>query len=167
MTDRPPSNTPHSATPRWLRVIFLISLALNLIVAGVVIGTVFGGMDIGKRNASLRPLNMPYTRAVSAQDRGALMKSLQRELRTERPTRSDIREDYTRALDILRADPFQPDVLAKHFETQVDRSQKRIAAGQRVLLSYLNGLSSEEREAYATRLEEALQRPERGDRPRH
>ncbi|MCC1492179.1 periplasmic heavy metal sensor [Cognatishimia sp. F0-27] len=156
------NDTPPRAVRRWTRYLLIGSLALNLLILGAVAGfLVRGGPGIGPRDA--RDPVAPYTRALTETQRDDLRRSLRRnflvedrETRTER--RAGILEDYRDALTTLRADPFDPDPLRVVLDRQSARGEDRRRKGQEALAQYLAGLSSEERKAFADRLEQEISR---------
>ena len=66
-----PDKSTSARTPLWLRIIFFLSLALNLLVAGLVIGHMLGdGPD--RRVPRVDRMGGPMTFALSHEDRRAI-----------------------------------------------------------------------------------------------
>lgn len=167
---------------RGMRIVLFASLALNLAVAGVVAGFLVMGPPPPPRD---RPGGddpaLPYTRALSPEQRGDLRDQLRGKAFGDRREMADVRRavlaDYQRAVAVLRADPFDPAALEALMVEQAARSAEVRARGHAVLSSYVAQMTAEERAAYADRLEETLQRfarkgrgddkDGRGDGPRH
>lgn len=141
----------------WLKVVLFASLALNLAVAGLVIGAAvkYGPKD-GPRPPRVDMMMGPYTHALSHKDRRAIGEQLRREYRAERPSRAQVRAQFEQVLSALRAQPFQPDALDALLQTQLEAGQERQAIGQRLLLQRLSAMSDAERAEFAERLEEGL-----------
>ncbi len=140
----------------WLRVVLGVSLALNLLVLGLVGGAMmrFGGPD-GMRPlprtigaALFRELPRADRRALSSRSRGSL---------GDHQTRRSA--NLMSLGDALRASPFDPEavgaVLDQHAAARA-RVQKSV---QQAWLAQVSTMSDEARQAYATRLERVLNRP--------
>ena len=80
-----PDKSTSARTPLWLRIIFFLSLALNLLVAGLVIGHMLGdGPD--RRVPRVDRMGGPMTFALSHEDRRAIGDALRKEYReNDRP----------------------------------------------------------------------------------
>jgi uncharacterized membrane protein len=150
---------------RGIRIVFVLSLALNLLVVGTLAG------------AWLR--HGPPDREFSS--RGAIGKVLYRELSRQerRAMRERLRESVDRSvlrqmrvgpeLDaLLRAEPFEPEAV----RVLMDRQARALMTGQNAMrdgwIEILSQMSPEGRQAYADRLKAALDRRHKGppeDRP--
>jgi uncharacterized membrane protein len=173
MTD--PVETPKKKTGTgmrpWLKVVLFASLALNLAVAGLVIGAAvnYGPRD-GHRPPRVDMMMGPYTHALSPKDRRAIGEQLRHEYRAERPSRAEIRAQFDKVLVALRAQPFDAATVEKLLKHQLEVGLERQAIGQRLLLQRLADMSEAERIEFAQRLEDGLNKrkgPEPGkfDRP--
>jgi uncharacterized membrane protein len=107
----------------------------------------------------------PLTFALSHDDRKEIGKALRQQYRQGRPTRAQIQEEYQQAITALRADPYDRAGLEAVFAAQLAGATERVAIGQRLLLERIAQMSSDERRAFADRLEEGLEHPERFGRP--
>ncbi|MBE9639937.1 periplasmic heavy metal sensor [Salipiger mangrovisoli] len=156
---RPSASPKASRAPRWMRLLLLGSLALNLAVAGVVAGGLLrhGGPD---RDGPPRGRDFitPYTRAFSEDQRRELghklFSSFERK-QGDRPRPAPF-GDYRSAVEVLRADPFDSAAFAQALTAQDARAAERQKMGQQVLVDYVSALSPEARTAYADRLEAEL-----------
>ncbi len=147
-------------TPRSSRLqkrLLVVSLALNLVIIGVVAGMFFLG---GAKGAPQRfDLTAgPMTRAMDVERRGALRDAL-RESGAFRPAdRAQMRSDAIALLETVRAENFD-DVA---FRDALDRQRARLNTGQAAVLDALtqqiSDMSLEERAAFADRLEEQMRR---------
>ncbi|MGH1354399.1 MAG: periplasmic heavy metal sensor [Thalassovita sp.] len=156
-----PVETPKKKTGTgmrpWLKVVLFASLALNLAVAGLVIGAAvkYGPRD-GHRPPRVDMMMGPYTHALSRKDRREIGEKLRREYRAERPSRQEMRAQFDRVLTALRAQPFDAGVVEQLFEHQLEAGMERQAIGQRLLMQRLIQMSDAERADFAERLEEGL-----------
>lgn len=171
MTD-PTLETPQPATAtkrpgRWLKVALIASLALNLLIVGGLAGLALGGGP-DRRTGSTRDAVLPYTRALSSEDRRALRQGFQRQEGGGGARAGAIMNSYQEALRLLRSDPFDAGAFDAVMQQQGEAAQTRQVQGRQLLTQYLSNLPQEARRAYADRLEAeigALSRRSPGNRP--
>jgi uncharacterized membrane protein len=157
----PPPGGP-SGTPRWVKLLLVVSLALNLAVAGLVAGVVLKSGGGGPRGAQVRDLGFgPFSEALGAEDREALRRGFMERAPNLRELRQTLREDGAEVLAALRAEPFDPARLAAVLAGQGERIAKRLALGQDLLAQRIAEMTPEARAAFADRLEDSLSH--RGD----
>ncbi len=159
-TPPPPPGSPRS--PLWMRVTLAISLALNLLIVGIVVGAVAtrDGRNDGTRTlGALRDLGpVPFVVALEPEDRRGLARAMRGEAASLRQNREELRARFEALLAALRADPFEPEVVAALLSEQREAGSQRQAIGERLLLERLAEMSPEERLAYADRLDKSLRR---------
>lgn len=138
----------------WLRAVLFLSLAGNLLVAGLVAGHLLG--DDRRHGHDRRDFVTPYTRAFTEEQR----RDLWREIRRDRPRKdqsgSGPAYGYADAIALLRAPNFDSAAMQTLLDTQASRSETRRKRGQTVLTRYLASMSPAERAAFADRLETQL-----------
>ncbi|MCW1951168.1 MAG: periplasmic heavy metal sensor [Octadecabacter sp.] len=142
---------------RLQRGLLIASLALNLLVVGVVAGAVFnGGGPGGPQRIDLTV--GPLTRAMDGERRDAVRDALRESGAFQRRDRSAIREDMQVLLATLRADVF--DEAA--FREALSRQRARLQSGQSAVLeavtAQIEDMGPEERAAFADRLEAQARR---------
>ncbi|MGI3168022.1 periplasmic heavy metal sensor [Pseudooceanicola sp. C21-150M6] len=143
-----------------LRLLLLVSLGLNLLVAGVVAGHMMNGRP--ERNVPrVDRMIGPLTFALSEKDRREIGRELRREYRTARPSHDDVAEEYRGLITALRANPFDPSVVETVLDRQAETATTRLMRGQTVLMDRISGMSTQDRSEFADRLEEGLLRMER------
>ena len=119
-TNPVPPPTPRSGSPLWMRGLLVVSLAVNLLVFGMIGGAVLSGGGPGAAREAVRDLDgTPFVRALSPQDRRALLRELRGEREVLRDSRTALRDRFENLLAALRADDFDA------------ASLERILAGQR------------------------------------
>ncbi|WP_306153086.1 periplasmic heavy metal sensor [Roseovarius sp. MMSF_3281] len=145
----------------WLKVVFGLSLALNLLVLGAIGGAVLrhGGFE-GRHHMSRGDMaGGPLTRALTKDERRAVAREMRRAFREAgHAGRASYRETMQGLLVELRAQPFDPAPVAARMEAMRGMIGQRMDVGQTVLLEYLTEMEPEARQAFAARLEEALAR---------
>lgn len=157
---KPPS--PPSGTPVWVKIVLGVSLALNLLIAGIVAGALmrFGGGDHPRSRVNYA---LPYVQALPASDRRAVMRAIRREGREGGQSGHEARKSlYEDMLAALRADPFDPETAEQLLERQARASARIQSLARTVWLERVAMMSAEERQAYADRIEATLRRG-----PRH
>lgn len=152
MDDREPQTSPD--TRRWMRILLVVSLAVNLAVVGVLAGWALRHTGDHRHHPSrLDMAGGPLTRALSDADRreiGQRMRQVWRETRAGRP---DMGTGFDALVSDLRAVPFDPAQVARRLQQHREGFATRFAMGQEVLLDHLAAMSDADRAAYADRLE--------------
>ncbi|TMV08011.1 periplasmic heavy metal sensor [Ruegeria sediminis] len=144
-------------TRRWLPILLGLSLALNLLVVGVVLGTAmrFRGGEGMRHAPSFGPV---LYRALPEEDRKALRGQLRRDHEASSHER---REDFEALADALRAVPFDPDAVQVLIGAQAAHRAETHMALNRAWLERVSAMSDAQRAAYAERVEEAVERGKR------
>ena len=91
----------------WMRIVFFISLAINLLVVGALVGLMIAKPSIRDRRVhSTRNLVQPFIRALEPHDRKLFISSMERVVRPPGSERRPGMVDRQAALALLTADPF-------------------------------------------------------------
>lgn len=138
-----------------LRVVLVVSLALNLAVAGVAAGWWLrhGGAHHGHHPARLDMAGGPLSRALSEGDRREIARGMREAMRAQGGSRGTLRESMAAMVADLRAEPFDADKVAARLAEQRAVFAARFEMGQASLVAHLAEMSAAERAAYADRLE--------------
>ncbi|MBC7154194.1 MAG: periplasmic heavy metal sensor [Rhodobacteraceae bacterium] len=171
-------NVTADRTPsRGLRRALYVSVAVNLLVVGAVVGLLAAhglreGYPHGDRGVGFGR----YTQALSPQDRAALRDAYQGQMHDMmRQGAGGAEYDDPRALfhaeragivAALRADPFDPAAVQALFDRQKMRMTAAIALGQSLLLQRISAMSPQERAVFADRVEAGPQKDTRHGRDR-
>ena len=140
---------------RGIRIALGVSVALNLLVAGLVAGAFL--RDGGPRDRMVRDLDLgPFTEAFRPEDRDALRRDFVERMPAMRDMRSEMREDFAALLSVLRTEPFDTDAARAVLERQRGRMQERVDLGQALILERLAAMSPADRAGFADRLERRL-----------
>ena len=143
-------------TRRGLRWLLIGSLALNLLVAGVVGGAVIGHFAGGDGRRPPEHFGTPYMRALSFEDKRTLGRAIRQAYRGAEIDRKADRRSYERVVALLRADPLDVAALSEEAARQDASTIDRRALAQEAWLALVAKMSAEERAGYADRLDEAL-----------
>ena len=163
-TDVTPPQSPRS--PLWMRLLLFVSLALNLLVAGLVIGAIFsGGHNERGKSPGNGAFRMPYVAALDHSDKRALSRELRQQMRAAGAGRAQTRAGFAKSIELLRADPFDAEAFQAQVTTQFSATKTRDEAGRAALIALIAGMSAEERMQYADRLAQVLERGPRKRKP--
>lgn len=159
----PPKDTP-KARP-WVKILLVASLALNLLVLGVVAGALLSGPRDRDRNPLLRDLGFgPFVTALPKKDRAALTLDLRKKSGPFLANRRELRRSMDEILSALRAEPFDAESFAALIQRQRTWIQERQDLGAAALVARISQMSPTERAAYADALRERLRKG--GPKPR-
>ncbi|MDB6452390.1 periplasmic heavy metal sensor [Falsirhodobacter sp. 20TX0035] len=146
-------------SPRTLRLLLILSVTLNLAIAGIVAGAALRHPpppDPGRG-----PAFGAYDRAFSEEDRKAMRDAFHREAPDFGKGWQAMKDDTADLLTTLRTEPYDPARTEAIFARQRERGGQMMALGQRLMAQRLAEMTPEERLAFANRLAERMER----DRP--
>jgi len=152
MTTEPTARSGLSTPLRWLLV---VSLALNLLVAGLLVGAVLRH-DGPRRHMELGP--GPFAQALSPEDRRAILTELRDRPGVGPPNREERQQAMSEVLAALRSEPFDPGQVEAALASQSDRVASVGRAIQAAMIERIAAMSAEDRAAFADRLETELAR---------
>jgi uncharacterized membrane protein len=142
--------------PRNLwKILFGISLALNLLVVGVIGGAILraGKGPIAKHHAS----GFLYMRALNFEDKKALRKELFRNKDSRKIIRAKEYSSYSSAVKILKKDPFDRKAFEDLLDAQTKHSKSRQSSAREALVTQITRMTKDERLIYSERLEDLVQ----------
>ena len=153
--------TPDKPRNRWIKPVLFISLTLNLLVAGIVAGHLLAPDKRDKRDfdrAARGVIGEPFFRALPDKDRRALFADVVKDRSRIKESRDSLRQRFDAFLAALRADPYDPEDVARLLLEQRQAAVGRQEIGEALLMKRLENMTVEERKAYADRLEDGLKR---------
>ena len=149
------TSTKFKSRNLW-KILFGISLALNLLIIGAVGGAMIR-MSKGPV-ANHRASGLLYMRALNFEDKKSLRKELFRNKDSRKIGRAKEYSSYSSAVKILKKDPFD----RKAFEELLDQQTKYSKSSQRsarlALVAQIAKMTKEERMIYAKRLANLIDR---------
>ncbi len=153
--------SPRGTKP-WLRVLLVLSLALNLLIIGTVAGAMFTWSNWkSHHSARLDATAGPLTRALSREDRRAIGKEMRAAHRAGKFTQRDHRAELEGLIADLKAEPFDPAPVSERLSRHRAAFEERLELGMGLLLNRLEQMQPDERAAYADRLQEVLSKRHR------
>ena len=142
--------------PRNLwKILFGISLALNLLIVGALGGAMLrvGKGPVVKHRAS----GNLYMRALNFEDKKALRKELFKNKDSRKIIRAKEHSSYSSAVKILRKYPFDRKAFEDLLDQQTKYSKSRPSSARAVLVTQIENMTKEERLIYSKRLEDLIQ----------
>ena len=133
--------------PRWLWAALFTSLAINLVVVGLVVGAVWRLRE--PPGPGVMPSLLGYTTTLPTERRTQLWAEAAAERAQLRPLRRAVRTARDAAVNALAAEPYdrQQFVAAQQQQAEADTRARR--AMQELYLKIADGLTPEERQGFA------------------
>ena len=139
---------------RWMPLVLGLSLALNLLVAGAVVGA-FWHHDGSQGRSHGAGFAGPYIHALDSEDR----RSLRETAREREPQNVPRRARYDTMIKVLRADPFDRAAAATALAEQQASVLSRQDALRAAWLDRIAAMDTADRAAYVARLEALIAQP--------
>ena len=149
---------------RVWRAVLVVSLALNVAVAGIVIGTLSRDRVAGKPPRAFELSIGPIGEALDRRDRIAIARALRNDPQLERPRRGEVRERVERVQALLRADELDAAALESELLQARDRADQIARAAISAFVAQISQMSVEDRQAFAERLRDRRTRDGAADR---
>jgi len=145
--------TPQSnGTPRWIKIALILSVAVNLGIAGVIGGAALRAPEIRRNNLEAPEGVAMLARAMPAEHQRELRQNLRNRRGDLRLEREELRNLLDRFVVALRAEPFEIDAVSAVFADQRVMLSKLTAAGHKSVIEQIEKMSPQDRERYIRRL---------------
>lgn len=151
-----PKSNPRTGMKPWLKAVLALSLTLNLLVLGVVVGSWAGDHRNGRAphvSGRFDPALGPLGRSLSDEARRAALADLNARSEPGRVDRAELARQFRDMVAALRADPYDPAPLETIIAAQSAAWSARSDAGRAAVLRQIETMSPEERDALADRFE--------------
>ncbi len=151
-------NELRTGTPRVsaaTRAVLYVSLALNLVVVGLLIsGLVFGGVNEDRRGPPRGAETGlgPVMRAFQPEDRKRLGEEMRRTLRQERRTRAETAQITADLAGAFTADPFEIEAVQAILDDQFGEAEFRLQLAKTLLVERIAKMTVAERAELAERI---------------
>ncbi len=142
-----------------LRALLVVSLALNILIVGVVAGAVINkpGKRGGHGHGPAADAVVAFSRALPREERRKLGRRIRDHFHQEQGDKWDGTAARENLLSALNADPFDKDALAAAMENQQKLFMARQGAAREVFLGFIAEMTHEERVEYATNVRKAFE----------
>lgn len=148
-----------------VKAVLILSLTLNFLVLGAVVGGVIAHrsgppppvLERGVDALTFGPLGGAFSR----DDRIAMRRAAEGQGADFAQLRASIRTDFTRLDAALTGEPFDEATLRAVIAEIQARTLKRMELGEELMLARIKAMSPEERRAFVARLREGVERFER------
>jgi len=151
-------NKPPKPSKRF-RILLGLSLALNLLVVGAVVGVIVKGSPSNRGPSGVRETALPYVGAFELEDKRAMRQEMRARLPKRQETRAAMDAGYREFVEVVRSEPFDSTRATKVMEDQFERAGQFQRVGREVSIERISEMSPEKRAAYADRLEYRLDNP--------
>lgn len=151
-------DAPRPRTCRGLKIALAVSVALNLLIVGLVGGAVLGRPDADEA-PTIRALGLgPFAWVLPRDARDDVRRRIEADLQGVRGNRADIGRSLLTVRRALLSEPFDRDAAARALASSRSAANALQAQGHAALLDTLEGMSAEERAVVADRLARTLRR---------
>lgn len=146
---------PGARPGRGVRIALAVSVALNLAVAGLVVGSTL--THRGERPGPVRDLGLgAFTEVMTKEQRASLRQVYKRQSPDFGAMRREMRAERAALLASLRAQPFDPEAFGRALTEMNARHAGRLHHGELLLQEVIAGMAPDERLAFADRLQSYL-----------
>ncbi|MBL4873208.1 MAG: periplasmic heavy metal sensor [Rhodobacteraceae bacterium] len=139
-------------TPRWIKIALIVSVAVNLGIAGVIGGAALRAPEIRRNNIEAPEGVAMLARAMPAEHQRELRQNLRSRRGDLRSERKELRSLLDRFVVALRAEPFEIDAVSAVFADQRLMLTTLTAAGHKSVIEQIEKMSPQDREKYIRRL---------------
>ena len=139
------------------KIIFAISLALNIAIIGAVGGATFKHSKNEYKGISKlkdRQIGSFYIRALNQDQKDELRRKMRSQKINKKTIKANIEASRQETIDILRSAEFDKSTFEVVFKTHAGKSLQRLEFAQKNLISIINSMSLEKRLEYADRIAE-------------
>jgi uncharacterized membrane protein len=142
-----------------MRIVFFLSLAVNLLVVGALVGVLVTKPKTRHRSMhASRNLVQPWIKALDPKDRQAFQTEMAQSYKRSSGGQRIGAQTRKAAFELLTADLFVRANFSNHLTRQLDYIKTIQGAGVKILLNRIVAMNMAERLAYTARLETHMRR---------
>ncbi len=157
------SGAAKGGCPAWIRIVLAISLALNLLIAGMILGRALHPVAMpGTLPARMAPGPLsdlgfgPFGRALGGEDQRRIREALAARAARLEGNRREMANDFRALISALKASPYDASRVEQLVDRLYARLREREEVGKALLLEHLARMDDAERARYARRLERLI-----------
>lgn len=143
--------TPPLKTPRRVKVLLAVSLAVNLGIAGIFAGAALHAPDAHRPAVAPEGIAI-VARAMPMQYQRQLRQALRERREDLRPDRTALRDLRTRLVAALRAEPFELSAIDAVFGDQRAMLDTILATGHEEVLKQIEQMDAKDRKRFVRKL---------------
>lgn len=143
----------------WARTLLVVSLGVNLLVAGMVVGSAFGHRKGDRPDPFFGGGMRPYVASLPERQREYVRDRLLHNRDAARAARQEMRKSAQGVREAIITEPFSPDALDMAFAAQRSVYDAIAAKGHHALVEVLAGMSPEERAQFIAKLKSFERKP--------
>ena len=136
----------------WTRTLLVVSLGLNLLVVGMVIGSAFSHGKADRRDPFFGGGMRPYVASLPESQREHVRDRLLHNRDAAREARQELRRSAQGVRDAITAEPFDADALNAAFAAQRSVYNGIASTGHHALVEILAGMTEAERAHFIAEL---------------
>jgi uncharacterized membrane protein len=148
----------------WLKVVLFGSLALNLLIIGLVVGAMARFDQRDGKEPRFDRLSGSMTWALPRADRREIGEALRKDFRAKPDAHALAKSEYDIVISALRGVPFDASLIEQTLRRQTEAGRERQLLGQQLLLARLIAMDDAERAEFADNLAKIIKRGPRRDR---
>lgn len=146
-------------SPLWMRLLLVVSLALNLLTIGALVGAVLTRPSPhGRQRGNGDPAAAFYLGALPSDKRREIGSIIRQNMREYRNDHGALAAGIEETATLLRSEVIDAETIRLAFREQRETLSERRDISDGLFAEYLAKMSLEERRDYADRLEQALER---------
>ena len=146
------NTSPNFSTPCWIKFALIISLGINLGVAGVLVGTALRAPEARRSNVEPPDGVAMLARAMPQSHQRELRETLRNQREELLPDRQELQNLRQRFVVALRAEPFNIDTVSETFAAQRLVLDHLTTSGHAAVVGQIEKMSPQDRELYIRRL---------------
>lgn len=136
----------------WTKTLLVVSLGLNLLVAGMVVGSALGHRKGDRPDPFFGGGMRPFVASLPQSQREHVRDRLRHNREAAREARQDLRRSAQGVRDAITAVPFDADALNAAFAAQRSVYDGIAASGHHALVEILAGMTEAERDQFIAKL---------------
>ncbi len=143
----------------WTKTLLVVSLGVNLLVAGMVVGSAFGHRKGDRSDPFFGGGMRPYVASLPQGQREYVRDRLLANRETARAARQELRKSAQDVRDAITVEPFNADALNTAFTAQRSVYDAIAAKGHHALVEILANMSKDERAQFIAKLKTFERKP--------
>lgn len=155
-------------TPRWMKILFVASLSLNLLIIGAVGGAALSGggkwRGPGPEARASAAGGGAIIKALSREDKRKLRRAMAVALVSDRQIRQSLKAEQREFVEMMRGDTVTPEMVDAQLQDVQSKMVAHFTVARTLLSQRFAEMDDQARSEYADRLEQLIEK--RGRQPK-